>query len=61
MLLMRVLGIKLANGFKTLVQSIPKMPLKLAKLILIWAPLTILLLMLVRTLLARNLTNMQVL
>jgi len=33
MLLIKVLGIKLANSFKTLVQSIPKMPLKLTRLI----------------------------
>jgi hypothetical protein len=59
MLLIRVLGIRLANSFKTLVQSIPKMPLKRARLIHIWGLLIILLLMLVRTLLARNLTSTQ--
>jgi hypothetical protein len=59
MLLIRVLGIRLANGFKTLVQSILKMPLKRARLIYIWGLLIILLLMLVRTLLVRNLTSTQ--
>jgi hypothetical protein len=59
MLLIRVLGIRLANSFKTLVQSILKMPLKRARLIYIWGLLIILLLMLVRTLLARNLTSTQ--
>jgi len=59
MLLIKVLGIKLANSFKTLVQSILGMPLKLAKLIYIWGLLIILPLMLIKTLLARNSINMQ--
>jgi hypothetical protein len=58
-LLIKVLSIKLANSFKTLVQSILEIPLKRARLIYIWGLLIILLLTLVRTLLARNLTNIQ--
>jgi len=50
-----------ANSYKTLVQSILGMPLKHIKWILIWALSTKLLLMPARTLLARNLTNTQVL
>jgi hypothetical protein len=61
MLLTRARGIKPANGYKILVQSILKMPLRLIRWILIWAPLTKLLLMPARTLLARNSTSMQVL
>jgi hypothetical protein len=50
MLSIKVHDIKLAGSYKILVQSIFKIYLKLAKLILIWALLTKLLLILVRTL-----------
>jgi hypothetical protein len=61
MLLTRAHNTKLADSYKILMQSILKMPLKLIKYIFIWAPLTKLPLMLAKTLLARNSTNMQVL
>ena len=50
MLSTKVHDIKLAGGYRILVQSILKIYLKLIRSILIWALLTKLLLMLVRTL-----------